>query len=246
MGRFSRASTALLSVALSVSGVAQNQEQTSSLMVQFREARNLPEKEALLNRIAQRGQEAGYLLLQLAKSTADNDTRWLAIRGLGRIRFVEAAPFLVASLQSKEHYVRANAARALGELQYSGAVPALIHQLEVEGDSGVIEQTSLALGMMKAADAIPVLKSRMSFNSVQTRCWLLQAIASVGSNNDVPFIAEYLYGADGALGGLPFCAARALATLTGEDFGLPRQGGLFNPEAPVLKARKWWEQAQHP
>jgi len=32
--------------------------------------------------------------------------------------------------------------------------------------------------------------------------------------------------------------------LTGEDFDFPKNSGLFDPQAPVLKARKWWEQAQ--
>ena len=83
----------------------------------------------------------------------------------------------------------------------------------------------------------------MSFDSLQTRCWLLDAIAGLGSKDDVPFVAKYLYSSDAA-SGLPLCASRALATPTGEDFGLPKNSGLFDPQAPVLRARKWWEQAQ--
>ena len=98
----------------------------------------------------------------------------------------------------------------------------MIHLLEAERDAGVIEQTSLALRMIKAEDAIPTIKSRMSFNSTQTRCWLLDAIAGLGSKNDVPFIARYLYNSDTASEGIPLCATRALAALTGEDFGLPK------------------------
>ena len=40
---------------------------------------------------------------------------------------------------------------------------------------------------------------------------------------------------------IPLCAARAPATLTGEDFGLPKTSGLFDPQSPVLTARTWWE-----
>jgi HEAT repeat protein len=248
MWGFPRACAVLLCLALSASSRfagAQDQEQTGSLVLQFRETHNVADKERVLNRIAQRGYEAGQPLLQLAKTTDDNDTRWLAIRGLGMLKFREAAPFLVDSLQSDEHYVRSNAARALGELRYSRAAPALIHLLEAEQDPGVIEQTSLALRMIKAEDAIPALKSRMSFNSTQTRCWLLDAIAGLGSKNDVPFIAKHLYSSDTISVDVPLCAARALATLTGEDFGLPHASGLFDPQAPVLKARKWWEQMQN-
>jgi HEAT repeat protein len=245
MSGFPRVCAVALSVALTAPiqfAIAQDHEPLNSLMLRFREARDIIEKERILNRITQRGNDAGRLLLQLAKSTEeDGDTRWLAIRGLGTLKFEDAAPFLTESLQSEEHYVRANAARALGEIRYSPAAPALINLLNSDQDSGVIEQTSLALRMIRAEDAVPVLRSRMSFNSSQTRCWLLQAIASLGSKNDVPFIAKYLYEPDIALGGVPLCAAGAIAAVTGEDFGLPHGGGIFDPRAPVLKARTWWE-----
>ena len=191
--------------------------------------------------ITQQGSAAGPMLLQLAKKTNNNDTRWMAIRGLGTIRFEEAAAFLVDSLNSAEHYVRANAARALGELRYSPAGPALVRLLASEQDRGTIEQTSLALTMLKAHESIQVLKARMSVPSPQTRCWLLHSIAELGSKDDVPFIAQYLDSAGSDIGGVPFCATQALAELTGEDFGLPKGSGLFDPGAPVLKARKWWE-----
>jgi HEAT repeat protein len=244
---FRWAHAALLCALLSTSdrfAGAQDQEQTGSLVLRFRQTRDVADKERILYRIIPKAREAGLLLLDLAKTTDDNDTRWLAIRGLGMLKFEEAAPFLIESLKSEEHYVRANAARALGELRYSYAAPALIYLLQAELDAGVIEQTSLALLMIKARDAIPVIKSRMSFNSMQTRCWLLDAIGGLGSRTDVGFIAKYLYGDDAASVGLSLCAARALATLTGEDVGLPKASGLFDPQAPVLKARKWWEEIQ--
>ncbi len=237
----------VLYVWLSASGrfaAAQDREPMPSLLRQFEETHDLAAKERVLNLITQRGSAAGGMLLQLARVTNDNDTRWLAMRGLGMIRFEDAAPFLVESLDSAERYVRANAASALGMLRYAPAGPALIRLLASEQDAGVIEQTAHALNMIKAQDAIPTLKSRMSFPPLQTRCWLLQAIGSLGSKDDVPFVAKYLYSSDSDIGGVPFCAARALAELTGEDFGLPRPNGLFDPGAPVLRARKWWEQRE--
>jgi HEAT repeat protein len=242
--RFHRTYAVLLYVSLITSNRiagAQTQEQTTSLVLRFRESRSLADKERILNLIVQRGHRAGQPLLQLAKTSDDNDTRWLAIRGLGMLRFEQAAPFLTESLKSDEHYVRANAARALGELRCSQAGSALIHLLEVDQDAGVIEQTSLALRMIEEKDAVPTIKSRMSFGSTQTRCWLLDALAELGSTTDVPFIAKYLYTSETAFEGVPLCAARALATLTGEDFGLPKGNGIFDLQAPVLKARKWWE-----
>jgi HEAT repeat protein len=247
MWGFLRVHLVVLSVALSASvrlAVAQDHGQTGLLVLRFRETREVLQKERILNQITQRGKDAGQLLLQLAKSTDDTDTRWLAIRGLGTLKFEDAAPFLIESLQSEEHYVRANAARALGELRCAPATPALIRVLKADQDSGVIEQTSYALRMIKAEDAVSVLRSRMDFNSSQTRCWLLQAIATLGSNDDVRFIAKYLYDPDPALAGVPLCAARAIVAVTGADFGLPHVGGIFDPQAPVLKARLWWERVQ--
>jgi HEAT repeat protein len=241
---FSRACAVLLCVTLTAASrfaVAQDEVPTVSLLLQFSETHHVADKEKILDRITQRGQEAGPLLLQLARSTGDNDTRWLAIRGLGTLKFADAAPFLIESLKSREHYVRENAARALGELQYSRASPVLLRQLEVEQDAGVIEQTSAALVMIKVPAAIPILKTRMSFNSGQTRCWLLDAIASLGSEHDIPFIAGFLYGSDSSGTVVPLCAASALATLTGEDFGLPRSSGLFNSQAAISRAQGWWE-----
>jgi HEAT repeat protein len=88
-------------------------------VLRFQETHDLADKERVLNLIIQRGYTAGQPLLRLAKTTNDNDTRWLAIRALGMIKFEESSPFLIESLNSDEHYVRASAARALGELRYS-------------------------------------------------------------------------------------------------------------------------------
>lgn len=216
---------------------------TTSLIRQFRETSAIPAKEQILNRIAQRGGDAGKQLLGLAKTTGDPDTRWLAIRGLGMMKFREAAPFLVDSLRSSEHYVRANAARALGEIRYSPATPSLIDLLRTEDDSGVVQQTALALRMIKARDAIPVLKSRVSSASWQTRCWLLDSIAGLGSDADVPDLAQYLYHTDADnQTATAECSARALDSLTQGELGLPRPGGIYDPWGIVLKARKWWDE----
>jgi hypothetical protein len=62
-----------------------------------------------------------------------------------------------------------------------------------------------------------LLKSRMSFPSMQTRCWLLNGIAGLGSGAEVPYIARYLYPMDPeARTATPIeeCAARALDTVT--------------------------------
>jgi beta-lactamase regulating signal transducer with metallopeptidase domain len=219
----------------------------SPLVVRFRDTHYIPEKEQLLNQMAQNKSEAvGKQLLSLAKTTNDGDTRWLAIRGLGMLKFKPAAPFLIESLQSSERYVRANSARALGELEYSAAIPALVQLLAVEQDGGVIEQASLALRMTKAVGAVPTLESRMSqgaSQTPQTQCWLLDAIAGLGSEHDLPFIAKYLYESTAGNVGVESCAASAMSTLSGEVFDIPKLG-LVDPMISILKARTWWENRQ--
>jgi HEAT repeat protein len=142
---------------------AQDQEQTASLVLRFQKTHDPAGKERILGLIVQRGLGAGQQLLQTAKTTDDKDTRWLAIRGLGTLTFEEAAAFFIEFLKSEEHYVRANAARAWGALRYSRAGPALIHLLEADQDPGVVEQTSRALLMIKAKDAVPVTKLGATF-----------------------------------------------------------------------------------
>jgi hypothetical protein len=113
----------------------------------------------------------------------------------------------------------------------------LIHLLEVEQDAGVIEQTSLALRMIKAVDAIPVSEVEDVFQFHANPVLALRCYCSSGFEDEVPFIAKHLYDMDVAAD--PLCAVRALATLTGEDFGLPQNGISDPPQAPVLKARSW-------
>jgi HEAT repeat protein len=220
------------------------EETTASLLRKFQAADAIAAKERLIYRIAERGGEAGKGLLNIAKTTDDVNTRWLAIRGLGIMKFRDAAPFLLDSLRSPEHYVRANAARALGEIGYTPAAAALIDLLRTEKDAGVTEQTALALRVIHSREAIPVLKSRMASSSGQTKCWLLDSIASLGADAEIPYVAQYLYGGDDdQLGWINVadCAARLLDSLTRGEIGLPQPGGVYDPLSKITKARKWWE-----
>jgi HEAT repeat protein len=149
-------------------------------------------KETILASITKDYPDSGSALLRIARQTKDGDTRWLAIRGIGWLKFHDAAPFLKQSLDSESSYVRANAARALGEIHELSAVPALICLLKVEQDNGVIEQTTLALQMLEAKAAVPVLKNRVMNPSAQTRLWILGAIEVLDSNKDAPFFAAFL------------------------------------------------------
>jgi HEAT repeat protein len=135
-------------------------ENISSLLSRLQSEQTVAAKEAIILEISQHHPDAAPQLLQVARSTTNIDTKWLAIRGLGYLKYQPAAQFIVTSLASSHHYVRANAARALGEIKAYSAAVQLINLLKTEQDNGVIEQTTLALEMIKAVEAVPVLKAR--------------------------------------------------------------------------------------
>jgi len=213
------------------------EEALPSLTSRFQATRDLEAKERFLNEITTGFPDAGPALLELAETTADVDSKWMAIRGIGTLKYEKAVPFLVESLRSEHHYVRANSARALGDMRVRSAGPALISLLRGEQDGGVIEQASLALWMIGARAAVPVLKAKASHPSIQTRMWVLQAIGYLGSRADVPFLAGYLYGEPGPVS---MASAKAIEVIVGVDFGFPKQG-VGSPDEGVQKARIWWE-----
>jgi HEAT repeats len=74
-------------------------------------------KENLLISITSGYPNAGAALLETARNASTADTRWLAIRGIGYLKYQPAVPYLRAALRSKNSYVRANSARALGDMK---------------------------------------------------------------------------------------------------------------------------------
>jgi HEAT repeat protein len=134
--------------------------------------------------------------------------------------------------------VRANAARALGEIHEFSAAPNLIRILKTEPDSGVIEQTALALEMLEAKAAVPALKDRIGNPSPQTRMWILGAIEVLGSKKDVSFFSNFLSDKDQRVAAL---AARVIERFTGQDFGFPRcRSGPCSYGDGVKNAQSWW------
>jgi HEAT repeat protein len=174
----------------------------ASLLSDFVSLGDRTQRELILLKISEHYPEAGPPLLKIAAETKDTETKWLAIRGIGYLKYKEAAPFLKESLHSSSNYVRANSARALGEIHDSPAIPELIQVLASDEDSGVLEQTCLALQMLDAKAAIPELKLRSNNPSPQTRLGMIGAIESLGSR-DVPLFASFLYDSDTPLQHMP-------------------------------------------
>lgn len=216
------------------------QDDLSGLLLRFSTEIDLVSKEAILRRITTTHPDSGPALLKMARETKDTDTRWLAIRGLGELKFAGAAPFLKQSLVSNAHYVRANAARALGEMHDSSAVPDLIRAINKEEDGGVIEQSALALQMLGAREAVPVLEAKVQNRSVQTLVWLLGAVEVLGSKAEVPFFARFLSDGEQVVAET---AAHAIERLTGKDFGFPKcNTDLCSADSSLglENAQQWW------
>lgn len=182
---------------------------------------------------------AGRPLMDIVRETADSDAKWRAIRALGALQYKDASPLFIECLKDDHHYVRSNAARELGDMRIKTASDSLIRLLESEKNSGVIEQTSLALRLIGAREAVPALKQVSDHNSVQTRIWVLDAIGHLGSRDDVPFLADRLNASSLSE---QEAAARGIEKLTEVDFGFPERSGLYNPRPVIDRARKWWKE----
>jgi HEAT repeat protein len=210
---------------------------SDDLLTKFIAETEQGKKEQLLNEIV-RQPDAGPTLLRVALHANDTLTKWMSIRGIGIVKYGKAVSFLIDSLTHQHPYVRANAARALGEIKDRSASPSLIRLLGHEKDGGVIEQTTLALRMLGAKEAVPTLKKVAPHPSSQTRCWVLQAIGTLGGKKDVPFLAKYLYDANDIV---DMCAAQAVEEITGQDFGFPKQSGPMSLQQGIERARRWWK-----
>jgi hypothetical protein len=221
---------------LAPSLLAQPSESTASLLLRFDTEHNLSAKEHLLLTVTNQDAGAGPLLLRLAESTTSSDTRWMAMRGMVTLRYAACAPFLEASLKDSDALVRANAARALGDLRIGDASDSLLAMFAIEMAPPAIQQASLALRMLNIKAAAPYIREKIPAFTGQTRAWLIQALGTLGSSADVPLVAAYL---DDTLSDM--AATEALQDLAGVSFG-PRTLGLSSDPPPeTLAARAWWK-----
>ncbi|MDR3698669.1 MAG: HEAT repeat domain-containing protein [Candidatus Sulfopaludibacter sp.] len=210
-------------------------QSTPGLLARFDREHDLAAKERLLRAITE-DPGAGPALLRLAKSTANTETRWMAMRGMATLHYTAAAPFLEASLTSPEVYVRANAARALGDLKIREASTPLLAMFAAEQEPPAIQQASLALRMLEVRAAAPLIRERIPRFPGQTRAWLIQALGALGNRADVPTVAAYLDER-----GTNIAATEAIQELAGVDFG-PRPMGLAgDPPPSTLAAQAWWK-----
>jgi HEAT repeat protein len=183
---------------------------------------------------------AGHTAMEIVKTTKEPDAKWRAVRILGSLRYEPAVPLLLESLSDPHHGVRANAARALGDMKVAAASKPLTELLKTEADGGVIQQTSLALANLRYSQALPALKAAAKHEDEQTRMWVLQAVGRLGGKRDVPFLAGYLL--DDPSSSVQMSAAKAIEQITGADFGFPKRGGIYSPDAGLRQAETWWKE----
>ena len=204
----------LLGLILICGGVRATADDIPSLIARFQAEHGIPAKEAILMQIVDQHRDAAPELLKVAEATNDVDTKWLAIRGLGILKFEPATPFLIRSLRHPHQFVRANAAQALAYLKAESAEPELLALLEREQDSAVLTQTSLALVMLRATRALPVLKKRAENVDSQALAAVVGAVGSLGGRADVPFLAKYVYDPSWVVAGR---AAAGIERITVQD-----------------------------
>lgn len=227
----------LLMGLLRSSVLAQPAESTASLLLRLDNEHDLFAKERLLLAVTSKDAGAGPSLLRLAESTTNSDTRWMAMRGMATLHYAACAPFLEASLKDSDPLVRANAARALGDLRIRNAADPLLAMFAAEKEPPAVQQASLALRMLNVKAAAPYLREKIPAFTGQTRAWLIQALGALGSAvDDVPLIAGYL---DEMMSDM--AATEAIQELAGVSFG-PRTLGLSGyPTPQTVAARVWWK-----
>ena len=227
----------LLMTPLAPPVLAQRSESTASLLLRFDNEHDLSAKEHLLLTVTNKDAGAGPSLLRLAESTTNSDTRWMAMRGMATLRYTACAPFLEASLKDFDALVRANAARALGDLRIGNASDPLLAMFATEKEPPAIQQASLALRMLNIKAAAPYIREKISAFTGQTRAWLIQALGTLGSAAaDVPLVAGYL---DEMMSDM--AATEAIQELAGVSFGPRTLGPISYPPPETVAARAWWK-----
>lgn len=216
---------------------AQSSEPIASLLLRFDNEHDLSAKERLLLIVTSQNSGAGPALLRLAQSTTNTDTRWMAMRGMATLRYTACAPFLEASLKDSDALVRANAARALGDLRIREASLPLLAMFADEQEQPAIQQASLALRMLDLKAAAPSVREKILVFTGQTQVWLIQALGAIGNIGDVPLIAGFLDDRNTEM-----VAIGAIQDLAGVDFGPAHMTGLSSyPQPELLAARAWWK-----
>ncbi|MDJ0840209.1 MAG: HEAT repeat domain-containing protein [Acidobacteriota bacterium] len=125
-----------------------------------------------------------------------NDQDWAMRRAsvfaLGEFEVDAAEPNLRAALQDEVRQVRSEAAGALGELEQSASVDALVTALTGDEVVEVRMAAAWALGEIESEKAVPGLSASLQDPAVEVRVKSAWALGEIESNAAVPALAEAL------------------------------------------------------
>lgn len=181
----------------------------------------------------------------------DLGLRFYAAWWLGKFRVREPAAILglIAALKDEDdrteaggYPLRRNAARALGKLGDTSAVPALIECLDCT-DSYVREAAAQALEMLGDAKAIPALMSRLTLvtppdasefsDTSEPYDAILEALGTLGAKEAISVIQPFYSHTQPRI---QYSAARALYQLTGDATYAERLVAAL--QGPALQLRR--------
>jgi len=154
--------------------------------------------------------------------------RLAALDVVGRLRALDAVPWLVDRLADPAPDARSRAAHALGAIGDPRAVAPLVGALE-DAEWPVRAMAAKALGRIGAVEAIPVLCRRMGDQAWWVRSNAAHALGAMGDDG-VAALEESLDSSDRYL--------RAQAVVVLEERGVVdrRVGGLVSPDAETRHA----------
>ena len=134
------------------------------------------------------------LLYPLLKDK-DHDVRKFAIDLLSEIQTDVDSSQIIPTLEDPNANVRAAAAKALGDLGFSDAVPQLMQRLY--DDEWVCFYALQSLGDLRAQEAAPAISSLLSSPSEVVRFSAIETMGRLGSAAALPALMSYLSGASG-------------------------------------------------
>jgi len=191
-------------------------------------------RRAATNQLKVMGPEDSGAIPMLVEMLGDVDpqTREAAAWALGAFGPAadEAVPALIKTINDTDPGTRYAVISALGEIGDNQAVPALIEALH-HSDSYTRSLAAEALEKMgpEAAPAIPDLIDAINDEDIQVVRAAVDALGAIGSEADeaIPVLIKLLEGEDQMYHS---SAARALESITGQDFG-----------ENAAAWRQWWE-----
>jgi HEAT repeat protein len=150
------------------------------------------------------GETSAVRALELALEEAEDDRlAWEAAKGLMRLRAQSSASTLVRVLSQGSPTKKYAAAYALGWLAVADTIPALLAAAMNEDLEDHVRGHGVeALGVMRAAQAVPELITLLTEKSPELRYWAAYSLGVIGDTRSIPAL-ERMASEDVAVVGPP-------------------------------------------